>query len=116
MIVQDPKGNKYRLPLIAQYDSIPYEPMLCCSHCYHFRSGYGNWMEEMSTDKVVGYVVNPEGEYEIVLECKYCGQKYRFHMFKEYPGGIYDAEGWKDEIALHLLVRKHDYLKIVTEE
>lgn len=112
MIVEDPKGNKYNIPQIAQYDSIPYEPMLCCSHCYNFHKGYGNWMDEMHSDRVVGYVVNSLGEYEIVRECKYCGQKYRFHMYKYYIDGEYDGELWKEYIAMHLLVNHHDYLRI----
>lgn len=106
----------YRLPQIAQYQSIPYEPGLCCSHCSNYVRGYKGWMEEMETDRVVGYCVDSQGSYQIVKECKYCHENYRFHFDKHwYREGdkiIFDVEHWKHQVGLHLFLYKHDYLEI----
>lgn len=109
-------GERYNLPQIAQYESITYQSGLCCSHCSNFNRSFGYWMDEMCTDKVVGFIVNQQGEYEIVKECKYCNEKYRFHLAKRwYRDGdkiCYDIDYWKREVGIHLLVNNHDYLKI----
>lgn len=110
-------GNKkYRLPLIAQYQSIPYEAGLCCSHCSNFEREYRSWMDEMESDRVIGYCVDGSGAYQIVLECKYCHEKYRFHMERhwyEKDGKIlFDVEYWKQRVGLHLFNGNHDYLEI----
>lgn len=110
------RDKKYRLPQIAQYQSIPYEAGLCCSHCSNFVREYKGWMEEMKSDRVIGYCVDGQGAYQIVLECKYCHEKYRFHMDKHWyqeDGKIlFDVEHWKREVGLHLFMENHDYLEI----
>lgn len=118
MIIEFNK-QRYNLHQIAQYQSIPYEAGLCCSHCSNFVRGYKGWMQEMKSDEVVGYCIDSDGSYQIVLECKYCHEKYRFHMDKHwYREGdkiIFDVEHWKREIGLHLFMYHHYYLKIEDE-
>lgn len=116
MIIEFNK-KKYNLPQIAQYDSIPYSSGLCCPNC-EGKGGY-RWSQEMPKDRVVGYIINPQGEYEIVLECKHCFQKYRFHFAKKWKRVddeiIFDVDSWKNEVGLHLLVYDHNYLLIENE-
>lgn len=108
--------TKFRLPQIAQYQSIPYEAGLCCSHCSNFVREFKNWREEMCSDRVIGYCIDIDGAYQIVLECKYCHEKYRFHMdkrwYRENGHILFDVEHWKHMVGLHLFVYNHDYLKI----
>lgn len=109
-------NKKYRLPQIAQYQSITYEADLCCSHCSNFNREYEGWMKEMMSDRVVGYCIDSSGAYQIVLECKYCHEKYRFHMdkvwYQEDGNILFDVEHWKREVGLHLFMGHHDYLEI----
>lgn len=115
MVVEN-HNKKYRLQHIAQYQSIPYETGLCCSHCENFVREFRGWMEEMKSDMVVGYCVDGEGAYQIVKECKYCHGKYRFHMdkhwYEENGKIIFDVEHWKREIGLHLFMGHHGYLEL----
>lgn len=107
-------GHKYNLPFIAQYDSIPYANELCCPNCSQHT--WYDWMNEMCTDRVEGYCVNPQGEHMIVKECKYCHEKYRFHLFKWYTTEDgkrkFDTERWEHEVWLHLSGHEHNYLRI----
>lgn len=108
--------TKYNLPQVAQYQSIPYESGMCCSHCYNFVRGFKSWMEEMDSDRVVGYCVVQDGSYQIVKECKYCHEKYRFHLdhrfVREGDKVVFDVEHWKHQVGLHLFMYHHDYLKV----
>lgn len=110
------RNKTYSLPMIAQYQSIPYEAGLCCSHCSNFVREYRDWMTEMKSDRVRGYCIDGEGAYQIVLECKYCHEKYRFHMAKYWYNEngkiLFDLERWKQDVGLHLYLYSHDYLVI----
>lgn len=103
--------HTYELPKIAQYEDIEYAACLCCPDCSE--GMLYNWSEEMKTDKVLGFCENKFGEYEIVLECKHCHKKYRFHMAKRWGEGfVYDAEYWKHQVGLFLFINNHEYLEV----
>lgn len=107
------KGHTYELPKLPQYEDIEYASCLCCPDCQS-RNDY-NWMDEMHTDRVVGFIENKLGEYEIVLECKFCHKKYRFHLYKRWDENFeYDREYWKAHISYFLFVHNHTEVEVVT--
>lgn len=101
------KGDTYEISKIPQYEGIPYSAMLCCPECSEHRI-FG--LDDMASDKVVGYVETYNGELQIVKECKICGGKYRFHYYRKWKDGEFDVEGWKRNVGIHLSVDNQEHL------
>lgn len=99
---------KWNLPLIAQYESYQYSPMLCCPECS--AKGWYHWLDAVKYD-IVGYC-EVKGELQVCCECRICGEKYRYHLSKHWKEDFsFDVEHWQDDVALQLYLSRENYKK-----